>query len=442
MSLKWTSAIYKNFKIREIMKFIDEVFITVYAGNGGNGIISFRREAHVDKGGPDGGDGGNGGNIIFQGDKGMNTLLSFHYQNKYKAQSGENGKPKNAYGANAEDLVVKVPLGTSVFHNGKLIADVITEDKYLIARGGIGGKGNNKFKSSKNTAPRICENGTLGEIKDLKLSLKVLADVGLVGKPSAGKSTLLSKISNAKPKIADYDFTTLVPQLGIVKYYENSYVVADLPGLIEDASKGKGLGIRFLKHIERCKIIAHIIDFGSDIKDPINDFEIINNELKRYNLRLENLPQIVIANKADLPSFNKNLKAFKEKYPKQKIIKCSALTEQNIDKVIEEIYKLFTKVNKNLKDIQKENNETEVITITLDKDELKITKLDDKHFEIISNKVYDVYRKIPLISIDNLWRLNAKLENMGIFAMLREKGIKKGDFVKILDYEFEWKDDF
>ena len=292
------------------MKFIDQAKISILAGNGGNGIISFRREANVDRGGPDGGDGGNGGNIYFQGDNGMNTLLPFHYQTKYKAQNGENGKTKNAYGANGNDLIIKVPIGTMIINevNNDLLADIIDEKLYLVAKGGIGGKGNTKFKSSRNTAPRICENGTKGQQYDLILNLKVLADIGFIGKPCAGKSSLLSKISNAKPKIADYDFTTLVPQLGLVNYKDYSYVVADLPGLIEFASKGKGLGTQFLKHIERCKVIAHIIDFGNENKDPITDYLIINKELKSYNLFLEKLPQIVIANKSDLEFFYKNLK--------------------------------------------------------------------------------------------------------------------------------------
>lgn len=422
------------------MKFIDQVNIKVSAGNGGNGIISFRREANVNKGGPDGGDGGNGGDVYFQGDPGLNTLLPFHFQTKYKAENGENGKSKNAYGANGNDLIVKVPLGTMVFENDKLLADVIDENKYLIAKGGLGGKGNAKFKSSRNTAPRLCENGTKGEHFDLTLNLKVLADVGFVGKPSAGKSSLLAKISNAKPKIANYDFTTLVPQLGLVKYYDDSFVAADLPGLIEHAAKGRGLGIQFLKHIERCKVIAHVIDFGSGDKDPIKDYQIINHELSSYNLFLEKLPQIIIANKSDLPSYKEHLKAFKKKYPKLKVVECSCLLNENIDKVIEILAKTVKETNSIIENANKDLEKQE-ITITLEQDPLIATRLDNSHFEIKSKRVYDLYHKIPLVSIDNLWRLNYKLKALGVYELLKEKGIKNGDYVKILDYEFMWDDE-
>lgn len=424
------------------MKFIDQAKISILAGNGGNGIISFRREANVDRGGPDGGDGGNGGNIYFQGDNGMNTLLPFHYQTKYKAQNGENGKTKNAYGANGNDLIIKVPIGTMIINevNNDLLADIIDEKLYLVAKGGIGGKGNTKFKSSRNTAPRICENGTKGQQYDLILNLKVLADIGFIGKPCAGKSSLLSKISNAKPKIADYDFTTLVPQLGLVNYKDYSYVVADLPGLIEFASKGKGLGIQFLKHIERCKVIAHIIDFGNENKDPIADYLVINKELKSYNLFLEKLPQIVIANKSDLEPFYKNLKLFRAKFPNIDVVECSALLEKNIENVKKELYKLIKNSNSLLAtSLEKEKEE---ITISLAKDEIIINKISNNKFEISSSKVYDIYNKIPLISIDNLWRFNAKLKDLGVYDFLKKKGIKNGDIVKILDYEFSWNDEF
>ena len=424
------------------MKFIDQAKITILAGNGGNGIISFRREANVDRGGPDGGDGGKGGDVYFQGDNGMNTLLPFHYQTKYSAQNGENGKTKNAYGANGNDLIIKVPIGTMIINSqtNDLIADIIDENQYLVAKGGFGGKGNAKFKSSWNTAPRICENGTKGESFEVILNLKVLADVGFIGKPSAGKSSLLSKISNAKPKIADYDFTTLVPQLGLVSYKDKSYVVADLPGLIEFASQGKGLGIQFLKHIERCKVIAHIIDFGSEEKDPIYDYLMINNELKQFNLFLEKLPQIVIANKNDLGNFSDNFEKFTKRFPNVNIVKSSSLTGNNIDKVKEEIYKLVSSSNKVVQSFN--DKEKEEITISLDLDKILINKISNNKFEIISEKVYKIYNKIPLVSIDNLWRLNAKLKSIGVYDLLKSNNIKNGDIVKILDYEFVWDDQF
>ncbi|RMA77550.1 GTP-binding protein [Metamycoplasma subdolum] len=418
-------------------KFIDEVDLLVQAGKGGNGIISFRREANVDRGGPDGGDGGDGGSIYFLGDTGQNTLLNLYLEKHLKAEDGENGKPKNAYGAKGQDLVVKVPLGTMVYSNGNLIADVVNEEKYLIAKGGIGGKGNLHFKSSRNTAPRICENGTLGEKFDLHLTLKVLADVGFVGKPSAGKSTILSLISNAKPKIADYEFTTLVPQLGLVKYYENSFVAADLPGIIKNASEGKGLGIQFLKHIERCKVIAHIIDFGSLDKNPIEDYKIINNELKSYNLRLEKLPQVVIANKSDLEGFEKNLKTFKAKFPKVKIVENSAFINPNIIEIKGEIWKILQKV----KDINTEKAKDEVVVIKFSQDPIKINKLNANTWEISGENVYKIYDKIPLVSRDNLWRLNAKLRDLGVFELIKQTGVKNGDTIKIRDFEFTWDEE-
>ncbi|BAP39700.1 GTPase ObgE [Metamycoplasma canadense] len=418
------------------MKFIDEVDILVIAGKGGDGIISFRREANVDKGGPDGGDGGDGGSVYFQGDSGQNTLLPFYYQNKITAESGENGKPKNAFGRGGEDLIVKVPLGTMVYKEGQLIADIISEEKYLIAKGGKGGKGNLRFKSSRNTAPRICENGNLGEKFNLHLTLKVLADVGFVGKPSAGKSTILSLISNAKPKIADYDFTTLVPQLGLVKYFQNNFVVADLPGLIKKASEGRGLGFRFLKHIERCKVICHVIDFGSENKNPIEDYEVINNELKSYNLKLENLPQVVVANKSDLQFFEDHLSQFKNKYPNVNLVTNSAFVDSNIDEIKMNLWQALENSKNNIIDNLK--NSEEVVVIKLNKNPIEIIKLSNNTYEIIGDDIYKVYEKIPVVSLDNLWRFNSKLKSLGVFELIKNSKVSDGDTIKIKDYEFIW----
>ncbi|QJG66153.1 GTPase ObgE [Mycoplasma phocoeninasale] len=419
------------------MKFIDEVKISVQAGDGGNGIISFRREANVDRGGPDGGDGGDGGNVYFVGDTGQNTLLPFYYQNKIVAKSGENGKPKNAYGAKGDDLFIKVPLGTMVYVNDKLKVDIVEEKNYLIAKGGKGGRGNLHFKSSRNTAPRICENGLKGEKFQIHLILKVLADVGFIGKPSAGKSSTLAQISNAKPKIADYDFTTLVPQLGLVKYFDHSYVVADLPGLIEKAHEGRGLGIQFLKHIERCKIIAHIIDFGSDNKDPIADYETINDELRAYNLNLEKLPQVVIANKNDLPAFEGHKKLFEKKYPNVNLISYSAITNDNIDEVKRV---LFEKVQEN-NTLQNIAINEDIITISLDKSPINIIKINNDTYEIVGDDVFYVYDRIPVVSLDNLWRFNAKLKALGVYELIKKSNVKNGDTIRIKDYEFVWNEE-
>ncbi|BAW18098.1 GTPase ObgE [Mycoplasmopsis bovigenitalium] len=419
-------------------RFIDEIKIQLVAGKGGDGMISFRREAHVDKGGPDGGDGGRGGNIYFVGDLGKNTLLSLYGNKKITAEDGVNGGPKNLYGAAGKDKYVPVPIGTIVYNNGKVVADIIEPKEYLVAKGGQGGRGNMKFKSPRNTAPRISENGSKGEKFDAHIVLKIMSDVGVVGKPSAGKSTLLSAISNAKAKIAEYEFTTLVPQLGMVKYYDESFVIADLPGLIEGAHQGRGLGIQFLKHIERCRVIAHIIDFGSEFKDPLQDYEIINNELKSYSLNLENKDQLVIANKSDLPHFQENLAKFKQKYPQVKVVEISAISAQNLDEVKKELIELI-KANK-LKPVE-EIEENTVVEIKLEQD-YKIVSPYLGYFEISGPKVQQLYDKIPLVSYDNLLRFNNKLKNLGVWDDLIKKGIQPGDTVRIFEYEFEWDGEY
>jgi GTP-binding protein len=390
------------------MKFLDQIKIQVQGGKGGNGIISFRREFRVDKGGPDGGDGGHGGSIFFVGDTGLNTLFKLNFLKIIKGNDGEDGKGKNQNGAKGKDIFIKVPIGTIVKSKNKIIVDIIKNKPYLIAQGGRGGKGNAKFKSSKNIVPRLSENGDLGEKLKLELTLKVLADVGFVGKPSSGKSTLLSKISNAKPKIANYSFTTLIPQLGIVNNEKKSYVVADLPGLIEGAALGKGLGHEFLKHIERCKIIAHIIDFGSKNKNPINDYKIINKELKSYSLDLENRKKIIIANKMDLEEFQENLKKFKNKYKNLKIIKISALKEKNINILKNKLYEEILKIN----EIKFKEKNKEITIELIDDFEIKIPYIGS--FDIIGSKIKKIYDRIPLNSYDNLRRFNKKMKSIGL----------------------------
>lgn len=419
-------------------RFIDEIKIQLVAGKGGDGMISFRREAHVDKGGPDGGDGGRGGNIYFVGDLGKNTLLSLYGNKRITAEDGVNGGPKNLYGAAGKDKYIQVPIGTVVYKEGKVVADIIEPKPYLVAKGGQGGRGNMKFKSPRNTAPRISENGSRGEKFEAHIVLKILSDVGVVGKPSAGKSTLLSAISNAKAKIAEYEFTTLVPQLGLVKYFENSFVIADLPGLIEGASLGKGLGIQFLKHIERCRVIAHIIDFGSEYKDPIADFETINQELKNYSLNLEKKDQLVIANKSDLDSFNTHLAVFKEKYPNIEVVEISALSAQNLDAVKQKLWELIQK-NK-LKPIE-EVEQDDIVEITLEKDYDVISPYAG-YFEVSGPKVQQLYEKIPLVSYDNLLRFNNILKKIGVWDELVKLGIQPGDTVRIFEYEFEWDGEY
>lgn len=298
--------------------FIDEVKLEVIAGSGGDGCTAFRREKYVAMGGPFGGDGGRGSDIIFKVDTGLHTLIDLRYMKKIKGMKGENGTGKNMNGKNASDVIVKVPQGTVIsdFETGLVIADLKDVDsEFIVAHGGRGGYGNTHFKTISNPAPNFSENGEPGEERTLKLELKLLADVGLVGLPSVGKSTILSKVSHAKPKIADYHFTTLTPNLGVVKTSDNrSFVMADLPGLIEGAHTGAGLGDRFLKHIERTKVIAHVVDMsGIEGRDPYNDFILINKELESFNKKLAKKPMIVIANKMDMPESKKNLDNLKDK---------------------------------------------------------------------------------------------------------------------------------
>lgn len=417
-------------------KFVDEVKVMLQAGKGGDGMISFRREAHVDKGGPDGGDGGNGGDVYFVGDLGKNTLLSFYKNKHIIAEDGVKGGPKNLYGANAKHTYIRVPIGTLVYNNNKLVADVILPDTpYLVAKGGKGGRGNTKFKTSKNTAPRICENGLPGEKFEAKIVLKILSDVGVVGKPSAGKSTFLNAISNAKAKVAEYEFTTLVPQLGMVEFYENSFTVADLPGLIKGASLGKGLGSRFLKHIERCRVIAHIIDFGDPNKDPINDYLTIQKELLDCNLKLELKPQLIIANKSDLENFRENVEKFKKEFPNITLIEISAINRENMDLVKKVLWEMIQK--ETMKPIEEEAQEIEINY------EAPYTVISPYygHFEVYGPKVLELYNKIPLNSYDNLLRFNNILKKIGVWETLIKLDIKPGDTVNIYEYQFQWEEE-
>ncbi|MDK2819789.1 MAG: GTPase ObgE [Mycoplasmataceae bacterium] len=418
-----------------MMKFIDQSTLEVIAGRGGNGIVSFRREARVAFGGPDGGDGGNGGSVYFQGSSGMNTLLALHIMKHVRGEDGESGGPKNMYGARGKDYIVNVPFGTLVFEGEKLLHDIVDDQKYLIVKGGRGGHGNTRFKSSKNSAPKISENGTFGETKHVRLELKVMADIGLVGKPSVGKSTLLGILSNAKPKIADYHFTTLVPQLGLVQHFDKSFVIADLPGLIEGASLGKGLGTRFLKHIERCKVIAFILDFGDLERNPIDEFEILKEELNSYNLKLLDKSFLVVANKMDLPDFEKNYKLFSKKYKDLPIVKISAIKKENIDKLKEEMYQTYLTAKNIVLEEQKDE-----LFITLE-DDFKITKLYEGMFEIEGTTIEEIYNKIPLTTYDNIIRFNKKVKDIGLWKALINEGIEKGDTVRILGYQFTWEDD-
>ncbi|MCK4401418.1 GTPase ObgE [bacterium] len=318
--------------------FIDNVTIHVKAGDGGNGCMSFRREKHVPKGGPDGGDGGKGGDIIVEADPHQRTLINFAHKKHIKTKHGQHGKGKKMFGRNSPDIILKVPVGTIIKEHGKIIADLChPADRITVAYGGRGGKGNAKFATATRRVPRIAEKGKEGEEKDIRLELRLIADIGLVGYPNSGKSTLLCRISHARPKIADYPFTTTEPLLGVVKIHDSSFVAADIPGLIEGASKGKGMGNKFLAHISRTKILLHLIDMSDE--NSYSKFNAINKELSLYNLG--NREQIVVANKMDINTSQANLKDFKKKLHSKGIFAISALTGKDVKDLINHVEKLL-----------------------------------------------------------------------------------------------------
>lgn len=423
------------------MKFIDRVKIYVQAGTGGNGTVAFRREAHVPKGGPSGGDGGRGGSVIFVATNSLSTLLDLRYYREYKAQNGEKGHAKKMHGADADDLVIRVPVGTCVYDDdtGNIIAD-LTKDgqRAAIAKGGRGGRGNARFASSRNPAPKICENGEPGEKFNLRVELKLLADVGLVGFPSVGKSTLLSVVSKARPQIADYHFTTIVPNLGVVQVKDGrSFVMADLPGLIEGASQGKGLGHQFLRHIERCRVIVHIIDMsGSEGRDPYEDYVTINKELGEYEYRLLERPQIIVANKMDGDEAEENLKKFKEKLGDQKVFPIIAPIHEGIDAVLYAVADAL----ETAPDFFNQEEEQESVLYTY-KEEEKPFNIHNKGngvWEVTGKKVERLVQMASFTTDDGFQRFALQIRNMGIDDALREAGCEDGDTVRLYDFEFEF----
>ena len=422
--------------------FTDYVKITAKAGNGGNGAISFRREKYVAAGGPDGGDGGKGGDIYFEVDPDSNTLIDFRYKKKFKAENGKNGEGAHKYGKSGEDLYIKVPIGTIVrdAETNKVLADLSNPgQKALILSGGRGGKGNSHFATSTRQAPRFAQDGEKGKEKELILELKLLADVGLIGFPNVGKSTFLSMTTSATPKIADYHFTTLEPNLGVVKTdYGDSFVIADIPGIIEGASEGTGLGIQFLRHIERTRLLLHVIDVsGSEGRDPVQDFYTINEELKKYSEKLSKRKQVIVANKIDVmqdEELYKNL----EKVAKENnmdIFKISAATGKGISE-------LMKYVSATLKTLPKEDlieiTDKKVYTLK-DEDEYTIQKIDGK-FVIKGESVEKVMRRVNIADNESLYYFQKSLDNLGVNQKLKEMGIKEGDIVQIGDYELEWEE--
>lgn len=423
--------------------FVDEVEIRVEAGNGGDGCTAFRREKFVEMGGPFGGNGGHGADIIFKVDQGLHTLLDLRYQKILKGKKGENGRGKNQNGKGAEPLIVKVPQGTVVtdLETGLIIADLSKKDQEeIIAKGGRGGRGNTAFKTQTNTAPDYSENGEEGERKNLKVEVKLLADVGLVGLPSVGKSTIISVISKSKPKIAAYHFTTLSPNLGVTKATDGrSFVVADLPGLIEGASKGEGLGDKFLRHIERTKVIAHVIDMsGSEMRDPYEDYLLINKELEEFNPKLLSKPQIIIANKMDLPNAKENLEEFKKKV-KDEIFEISAATNSGLQKVVDRLADLLDSIPNN--PLYEDNQIESHILYKFKKEEpYTITRDSDGAWVISGKEIERIFKMTKFNSEEAIYRFAKKLRRLGIDAKLESLGAEVGDQVRILDFYFDYKD--
>lgn len=421
--------------------FVDEVIIKVKAGNGGDGCTAFRREKYIPDGGPFGGNGGRGANIIFETDLGLRTLLDLRYQKLIKAPKGANGEGKNKNGKGASDVIIKVPLGTTVkdMDTGLIIADLTKKgDSVIVAKGGRGGRGNTAFATATNPAPNFSEHGEPGEEKTLKVELRLLADVGFVGMPSVGKSTILSKISASKPKIAAYHFTTLNPNLGVVKTIDGrTFVAADLPGLIKGASLGEGLGDKFLKHIQRTRVIAHIIDMsGLEGRDPLEDYETINKELKDFDEKLILKPQVVIANKMDLEGAKENLERFKEKY-NVPVYEVSAITNKGLDKVL-------VKIADELDNIKEEplfsDEAFESHVLYKFKKEQPFTITRDNDIYLVKGKEIEKLFHMTKFTDEGAIRFARKLRKMGIDDKLLEMGAKYGDKVQIEDLIFEFKE--
>lgn len=427
--------------------FVDQVKISLKAGDGGNGITAYRREKYVPFGGPAGGDGGNGASIVFEVDEGLRTLLDFRYQTHFKAKRGEGGQSSNMHGKNAEHLVLKVPPGTIIksVETEEVLADLVENgQRATVARGGRGGRGNSRFASPRNPAPDFSENGEPGEEIEVTLELKLLADVGLVGFPSVGKSTLLSTISKAKPKIGAYHFTTIKPNLGVVSTKDHrSFVMADLPGLIQGASEGIGLGHQFLRHVERTKVIVHMIDMsGSEGRDPYEDYQIINEELKAYEHRLEDRPQIVVANKMDIPDAEDNLTIFKEQLndASVRIIPLSTVMHDNIDELLYAIADTLEEV----KDVDFNKKEEDlgvnrvVYKHTPSQDAFTITRDDDAAYVVSGKAIERMFKMTDFNSDPAVRRFARQMRSMGIDDALRERGCENGDIVRILGGEFEF----
>lgn len=442
----------REWRAHNMSMFLDQVTIDVKAGKGGDGMVAFRREKYVPDGGPAGGDGGRGGDVILVVDEGLRTLMDFRFNRHFKAQPGENGMSKGMHGRGAEDTYIKVPQGTTVrdADTGALLGDLLEQGQTLtIAKGGRGGRGNIRFASPKNPAPELAENGEPGQEKKIELELKVLADVGLVGFPSVGKSTLLSVISSARPKIGAYHFTTLVPNLGMVTTSDGrSFAVADLPGLIEGASQGVGLGTQFLRHIERTRVILHVIDMsGMEGRDPYEDYQAINQELATHNLRLLERPQIIVANKMDMPESEENLVKFKEQLAKEQtdefadplpIFPISGVTRKGIDALLSATADLLEVTPEFL--LYDEEIEEEVVQYGFHSDEPEFTidRDPDATWILSGEKIEKLFQMTNFDHDETVMRFARQLRGLGVDEALRARGAKDGDIVRIGNFEFEF----
>lgn len=422
--------------------FVDRVKIHVKGGNGGNGAVSFYRAKYITHGGPDGGDGGKGGDVVFIGNESMNTLMDFRYKRSFKAQNGEDGGKLNCFGKSGESVEIRVPVGTVIREavSNKIMADITKAgERKILIKGGKGGKGNQHFATPTRQAPRYAERGQTAKEYDVILELKLIADVGLIGLPNVGKSTILSMVTNANPKIANYHFTTLAPNLGVVRYQNGEdFVVADIPGLVEGASEGVGLGHEFLRHVERTKVFIHVVDAAAlEGGDPIEDIEKINNELKEYNPELLKRPQVIAANKTDIPEAEENVKRLKEKYEKEgfSVFPISAATNKGLDALIDKVAQLLKEYPD---DIVFEEDYEEYAEIEVDKEPFTIEIFDGNYYVVSGTGVEKMIGYTNIDTEKGFAFFQKYLREKGIIEALEEKGIQEGDTVKIYDLEFDY----
>ena len=420
--------------------FTDYVKIVIKSGNGGDGAITFRREKYVAAGGPDGGDGGRGGNIYFRVDPNANTLIDFRYTKKFKAQNGENGSGSNKYGKAGEDLYIDVPIGTIIkdAKTGKVVADLSKQGQIeLVLKGGRGGRGNSHFATATRQVPRFAQAGEEGEEKEVILELKLLADVGLLGFPNVGKSTFLSRVTDARPKIANYHFTTIEPNLGVVKTKTgDSFVIADIPGIIEGASEGIGLGIQFLRHVERTRLLLHVIDVsGIEGRNPVKDYYTINEELKKYSEKLSKKKQIIVANKVDIMQDDTGFKELEKIAQKEnlEIYKISGVTGEGVSELLDRVSSI-------LKTLPKEEivEEAEKKVYTLEDEEPFTINKEGNNYIIDGPAVEKLMKRVNLNDNESMYYFQKKLKELGIEEELKKQGIHEGDYVKMLNWTFEW----